>query len=222
MKTDWGQFSPNNPQDLGETLNPQFNQNNFLSILGDKERNIPYQNPQKQNNLKVNTNKNDHSFVEKEHYLQKSIHLIAPFICDKTNFQKTDNYIYEDLSGIIHTYIKDEQSFGITVYTILMQDVPFPEDKELIYKQKILEGKRPEIQNEEIPELFKEIIEKCWNQNPENRPDFSSIVSTLLNTKKLKTLKEEFNEFDEEKIQSFLATCNLNDHILTTLENNSI
>ena len=30
------------------------------------------------------------------------------FMCDKNEFQKADNIIYEDFSGIIHTYIKDK------------------------------------------------------------------------------------------------------------------
>jgi len=54
----------------------------------------------------------------------------------------------------------------------------------------ICRGKRPKIR-EETPEKLKELIQKCWDANPENRPTYKEI------TKKLYRAKDEIDEFEE-------------------------
>src|SRR5205823_10075079 len=42
----------------------------------------------------------------------------------------------------------------------------------------ILEGKRPEI-TEDTPEFYADIMKKCWDSNPENRPTAVEIRECL-------------------------------------------
>src|SRR5206468_4126741 len=43
----------------------------------------------------------------------------------------------------------------------------------------ICAGRRPEISNN-IPKSFKKLVERCWNAEPDLRPDISEVYDTLL------------------------------------------
>lgn len=45
----------------------------------------------------------------------------------------------------------------------------------------VKEGERPKIKNEDgIPELYIELITKCWEEEPNKRPSFLEIVKGLM------------------------------------------
>lgn len=60
-------------------------------------------------------------------------------------------------------------------------------------------GKRPDLPNS-IPKCYKELITKCWDQDPEKRPTFAQIVESL------KTNREFITEFgvDEKEYYSYI------------------
>jgi hypothetical protein len=43
---------------------------------------------------------------------------------------------------------------------------------------RIQQGERPEI-TVKCSQLLKELIQRCWDQNPKNRPTFAEIVARL-------------------------------------------
>src|SRR6266511_1179304 len=85
----------------------------------------------------------------------------------------------EVLSKKPYTKESDIYSFGIIMWEYTTGKKPFhdrPHNHHLILN--ILEGKRPEI-TEDTPEFYVNIMKKCWNPNPENRPTASGIWEYL-------------------------------------------
>lgn len=65
------------------------------------------------------------------------------------------------------------------IYEIITNDIPFSElDSELEIEKAILKGCRPKI-NQTTPECYRNLIELCWSENPNERPSFSKIVHEL-------------------------------------------
>ncbi|RHZ73030.1 hypothetical protein Glove_233g24 [Diversispora epigaea] len=76
----------------------------------------------------------------------------------------------ETLSRGEYTQASDIYSFGMVMLEVLTSYPPYyniPHDANLVIK--ICEGNKPEIKCK-IPQFFKEIMEKCWNFEPLNRP----------------------------------------------------
>src|ERR1043166_6020167 len=101
---------------------------------------------------------------------------------------------------LLHTLASDVYSLGIIMNEIITGIPPFNNrSHDLFLALDICQGLRPTIRAE-IPKELKELIEKCWDANPEKRPTSEEIFYTLsshLNAFKnipLKRLSYEFNE----------------------------
>jgi serine/threonine protein kinase len=113
----------------------------------------------------------------------------------------------EILRGKKYTQKSDVYSFGIIMNEIISIVPPFnnePHDYHLALD--ICRGKRPKIR-EETPEFLKELIQKCWDANPENRPTSSEVrveLGNCINKKyepeKLEELSYEFTESTDTKL----------------------
>ncbi|RHZ79173.1 hypothetical protein Glove_151g134 [Diversispora epigaea] len=76
----------------------------------------------------------------------------------------------ETLSRGEYTQASDIYSFGMVMLEVLTSYPPYynvPHNTNLVMD--ICKGHKPEIKYE-IPQFFKEIMEKCWNFEPPNRP----------------------------------------------------
>ncbi|KAG0610867.1 hypothetical protein M758_7G098000 [Ceratodon purpureus] len=76
----------------------------------------------------------------------------------------------------------DSYSFGMVCFEILTGDIPYPTVHDLKeVKKLIIQGQRPELPKDckNCPPMLKDLIEKCWSWNPEERPTFSIICSVL-------------------------------------------
>ncbi|RHZ83348.1 hypothetical protein Glove_97g71 [Diversispora epigaea] len=85
----------------------------------------------------------------------------------------------ETLSRGEYTQASDIYSFGMVMLEVLTSYPPYyniPHNSNLVMK--ICEGHKPEIKCE-IPQTLKEIMEKCWNFEPLNRPTVEELESQL-------------------------------------------
>ena len=81
----------------------------------------------------------------------------------------------EVLSGMPYTKESDIYSFGMIMWEHTTGKKPFHDRSHnhcLILD--ILEGKRPEI-TKDTPEFYADLMKKCWDPNPENRPTAKEI-----------------------------------------------
>ena len=97
----------------------------------------------------------------------------------------------------------DVYSYAMTIYSILYDVIPFEGIHLLkLIQEVVLNGKRPELDGQ-ISEKIDNLIRKCWDPNPNNRPNFTRIVDELKNP----SLIEEIADIDIEKINDLLSFC---------------
>ncbi|RHZ78352.1 hypothetical protein Glove_165g133 [Diversispora epigaea] len=85
----------------------------------------------------------------------------------------------ETLNRGEYTQASDIYSFGMIMYEVFTSYPPYyniPHDHKLVIS--ICNGHKPEIMCE-IPQLLKDLMEKCWDPNPSNRPKAIELKSHL-------------------------------------------
>lgn len=84
----------------------------------------------------------------------------------------------EVLKEELYSEKSDVYAFTIIVYEIFSYETPL---KGLtingIINKVVNQGDRPPISND-IPDVYKNLIEDCWNQNPDDRPSFDEEMKT--------------------------------------------
>src|SRR5256885_2223269 len=83
----------------------------------------------------------------------------------------------EVLRGKPYTQAADIYSFGMVMYFVATGKQPFADcahDQELALS--ICNGIRPEITEKEAPKCYIELVKKCWDSNPDNRPNAIKIL----------------------------------------------
>src|SRR4051812_38359016 len=86
----------------------------------------------------------------------------------------------EVLRGKPHTQAADIYSFGMVMYFVVTLKQPFADrahDQELALS--ICNGVRPEITEREAPKCYIDLMKKCWDPNPDNRPNAGEIRDKL-------------------------------------------
>ena len=85
----------------------------------------------------------------------------------------------EVLHGSQYTKEADIYSFGIIMNEFMSEEIPYkdiPHDQ--ILTVKICNGLRPKI-SEDTPKLLADLITKCWDSKPENRPTAKELCQIL-------------------------------------------
>ncbi|RHZ78854.1 hypothetical protein Glove_155g136 [Diversispora epigaea] len=85
----------------------------------------------------------------------------------------------ETLNRGEYTQASDIYSFGMIMYEVFTSYPPYyniPHDKNLVIS--ICKGQKPEIMCE-IPQLLKDLMEKCWDTDSSNRPKAIELKSQL-------------------------------------------
>ena len=106
----------------------------------------------------------------------------------------------EVLSKKLYTKEPDIYSFGMLIWEYTTGRKPFhdrPHNHILI--SDILKGERPQI-TDDTPEFYAELMKKCWDHNPENRPTAEEILKCFWELNyELNGEKEEIIEQAEAK-----------------------
>ena len=118
----------------------------------------------------------------------------------------------EQLSGSISSvkdWIKaDVYSFGMTLYSILYDKLPFEgedfQNNIIRLNQQLETGTRPKIEPGKFSKSMEEIIERCWDKDPDKRPTFEEISKNLLKEKDRLIEKKEIDEEGMRKIDEFI------------------
>ena len=98
----------------------------------------------------------------------------------------------------------DVYSYGMTIYSILYDEIPFSNypNEYMIIKEVVDDKKRPNL-DERFSKSMNNLISRCWDDDPKNRPTFNIIINELLNT-----IIKENNDIDIVKINELLQFCN--------------
>lgn len=98
----------------------------------------------------------------------------------------------------------DVYAYGIIVYEIITGQEPYEAKSFYEIFTKISTGERPQIDNL-VPLSYKNLIESCWSQNPDDRPTFEAIVNGIKESKDFIT--ENVNENDFLEYVNFIDSC---------------
>jgi serine/threonine protein kinase len=129
----------------------------------------------------------------------------------------------EVLKGGSYAQAADIYSFGMIMYFIATGRQPFANcahDQYLALR--ICNGVRPEIREPEAPGCYINLMKRCWDSNPVNRPDAAEVkklIEIILYTYKLYEylldpepidyeVKRQFDEAEEYRIANFSSIEN--------------
>jgi serine/threonine protein kinase len=101
---------------------------------------------------------------------------------DETNVYGVMPFVApEVLRGYPYTQAADIYSFGMIMYFVATGRQPFSNytyhDQNLVLD--ICNGIRPEINEQEVPACYIDLMERCWDSNPNNRPNAIKIRNTF-------------------------------------------
>ena len=88
----------------------------------------------------------------------------------------------ELLADYKYSESSDVYAFSLICYEILTLSVPFTnlETKESIIDEVVNKQNRPKF-DVDVPLCYKNLIERCWSQNPDDRPSFRDKEEMVLN-----------------------------------------
>ncbi|KAK8860565.1 hypothetical protein M9Y10_012230 [Tritrichomonas musculus] len=115
----------------------------------------------------------------------------------------------------------DVYAFAITVYEIIVSEKPFQDMDIYRIMMMVRSSKRPEL-TEEVPNAYRKLIERCWSQEPSDRPTFDQILTEMRTNREyilenvnekdylnyIKCINEYKTTFDENKV--LISSYNLN------------
>jgi serine/threonine protein kinase len=135
---------------------------------------------------------------------------------DKTNIYGVMPYVApEVLKGKPYTRAADIYSFGMIMYVVATGKQPFANcahDKSLILN--IYSGVRPELNEKIAPKCYIDLMKKCWNLDPDNRPGsveikeliylFYSLLNGSCRTAHHYEIRKQFEQSQEHRKENLL------------------
>ena len=109
------------------------------------------------------------------------------------------SYVPEVLRGKPYTQAADIYSFGMVMYFVSTGRQPFADhahNQDLALS--ICNGIRPEITEKDVPKCYIDLMKKCWDSNPDNRPNVKEIRDKIKSFKSLKYSNSEIKRQFEE------------------------
>ncbi|GBB99294.1 hypothetical protein RclHR1_34760001, partial [Rhizophagus clarus] len=99
---------------------------------------------------------------------EKNIYGVMPYVAP------------EVLKGNPYTQAADIYSFGMIMYFVAAGRQPFADcAHDEILTLKICNGIRPEINDQIAPKCYIDLMEKCWDPNPDNRPNSIEVKESI-------------------------------------------
>jgi len=86
----------------------------------------------------------------------------------------------EVIRGFKYTEKADVFSFGVICWELATRKPPYYGiDGQVVSQKVVREGLRPKITDREAPGAFLDLMRRCWDDNPDKRPNFGSIIRDL-------------------------------------------
>jgi len=105
------------------------------------------------------------------------------------NYQKKEGKIFGVLPYVAPEVLQDEPytkasdiySFGIIAYEYLANSYPYVDSNldDIDLALKICQGHRPNIDEVPLPHELKDLIKKCWDAEPQKRPNTIKLADTI-------------------------------------------
>ncbi|GBB84731.1 hypothetical protein RclHR1_01130026, partial [Rhizophagus clarus] len=118
----------------------------------------------------------------------------------------------EILRGKFYTQAADIYSFSMIMYFIATGRQPFADrahDEFLALD--ICEGVRPELNKNDAPNCYVELMKRCWNSNPNNRPNVTEI-SDQIRLWKNSDFERDFDHAENYRKENLLKRVQLKNH----------
>ncbi|RIA89835.1 kinase-like domain-containing protein [Glomus cerebriforme] len=114
----------------------------------------------------------------------------------------------EVLRGKPYTQAADIYSFGMIMYFVATEKQPFATcAHDNILALNICNGIRPEINEPEAPKCYIDLMRKCWDSNPDNRPsaiEIEGLIDIFYNSCE----NQEFSKVEEYREANLLTIKN--------------
>ncbi|KAL6064370.1 Serine/threonine-protein kinase STY46 [Balamuthia mandrillaris] len=91
----------------------------------------------------------------------------------------------------------DVWSFGMVLWELLSEQVPFQDMSQLEIILAIMENKMPSFPTDDCPPEYAELIRDCWQPQPEERPSFQEILT------RLEALQQRLKMVDDSRRETF-------------------
>jgi serine/threonine protein kinase len=86
----------------------------------------------------------------------------------------------EVIRGFKYTEKADVFSFGVIMWELATRKPPYYGiDGQVVSQKVVREGLRPKISDREAPGAFLDLMKRAWDDNPERRPNFGTIIREL-------------------------------------------
>ena len=125
---------------------------------------------------------------------------VFDFLSYSMNFQSQSGFkgtcMYTSPEAFDENYSKasDVYAFSFIVYELITLEMPMSKMKFQEIIRNVINGYRPEIPPD-VPNVYREMIERCWSQQPEKRPSFDEIVEDLKTNPDFMTNSIDESEF---------------------------
>jgi len=86
----------------------------------------------------------------------------------------------EVIKGAKCTEKADVYSYGVVLWELITAKDPCPKGLTIVqWASQVATGIRPDFTEQDCPPMWRRLIESCWSQDPQQRPDFREILNIL-------------------------------------------
>lgn len=123
-------------------------------------------------------------------------------VCNKNVTAGTPAYMAPELlDNRSYTKSVDVYAFGILLWEIFAEEIPFNRCDVPEIRNRVLAGKRPAIPSYGFPNRVAALITRCWDQDSLERPNFTEVVDelfelekTVQDTRHTENMKDSFGD----------------------------
>ena len=114
----------------------------------------------------------------------------------------------EVLKGDLYTPKADVYSFGMVMYFMATGQQPFANysNDQQDLASHICFGGKPVINEPEIPKCYMELMKRCWDSNPNNRPVMTEVKDSIKSFINNNSIKEQFEEAEEFRKKNVVSS----------------